>query len=249
MKAIIIAAGSGQRISKDLKSIPKSLINVNGKTIIDYQIRVLKQAGINDITIITGKFGEKFKIKNIHYVKDSNHQNHDILGSLMEARKFLKDDVIVLYSDIIFEFKIIQQILDSKENISIAIDNNWEQHYVGRTEHPKSEAENVLINEEKKIVKIGKNIENKNHNVGEFLGIVKFSEQGGNIFVKKYEEKFEKNNDKFDNAVPILKAYLTDMLQELINQGIKIEPIFISGNWCEIDTIQDLKRAEKQFSN
>ena len=64
-----------------------------------------------------------------------------------------------------------------------------------------------------------------------------------------YEEKFEKNNDKFDNAVPILKAYLTDMLQELINQGIKIEPIFISGNWCEIDTIQDLKRAEKQFSN
>ena len=167
----------------------------------------------------------------------------------MEARKFLKDDVIVLYSDIIFEFKIIQQILDSKENISIAIDNNWEQHYVGRTEHPKSEAENVLINEEKKIVKIGKNIENKNHNVGEFLGIVKFSEQGGNIFVKKYEEKFEKNNDKFDNAVPILKAYLTDMLQELINQGIKIEPIFISGNWCEIDTIQDLKRAEKQFSN
>ena len=39
------------------------------------------------------------------------------------------------------------------------------------------------------------------------------------------------------------------MLQELINQGIKIEPIFISGNWCEIDTIQDLKRAEKQFSN
>ena len=156
MKAIIIAAGSGQRISKDLKSIPKSLINVNGKTIIDYQIKVLKQAGINDITIITGKFGEKFKIKNIHYVKDSNHQNHDILGSLMEARKFLKDDVIVLYSDIIFEFKIIQQILDSKENISIAIDNNWEQHYVGRTEHPKSEAENVLINEEKKIVKIGK---------------------------------------------------------------------------------------------
>ena len=58
---------------------------------------------------------------------------------------------MVLYSDIIFEYKIIKQNLDSKENISIAIDNNWEQHYEGRTEHPKSEAENVLINEKKEI--------------------------------------------------------------------------------------------------
>ena len=62
MKAIIIAAGSGQRISKYVKSIPKSLINVNGKAIIDYQIRALKHAGINEIIIVTGKFGEKFKI-------------------------------------------------------------------------------------------------------------------------------------------------------------------------------------------
>lgn len=249
MKAIIIAAGSGQRISKYVKSIPKSLINVNGKAIIDYQIRALKQAGINEIIIVTGKFGEKFKMKDIHYVKDPDYQNHDILGSLMEAKEFLKDDVIVLYSDIIFEFKIIKQVLDSKENISIAIDNNWEQHYEERTEHPKSEAENVLINEKKKIVEIRKNIENKNNNVAEFLGIMKLSEQGGDIFIKKYENAFHKGKKKFHDASSISKAYLTDMLQELIDQGVKIEPVFISGKWSEIDTMQDLKRAEKLFSN
>ena len=42
MNAIIIAAGSGKRISDDVKSIPKSMINVNGKPIINFQIEVLK---------------------------------------------------------------------------------------------------------------------------------------------------------------------------------------------------------------
>jgi phosphoenolpyruvate phosphomutase len=247
MNAIIIAAGSGKRISNEVKSIPKALINVNGKSIINYQIEVLNQAGISDITIITGKFSEKFDIKNVHYVQDSNYENHDILGSLMEAKKFLKNDVIVLYSDIIFEFKIIQQMLESKGNISIAIDNNWEKNYEGRTEHTKSEAENVLINNERKIIQIKNNIKNDNLSVGEFLGIVKFSKQGGEIFVEKYEEIINKNDGKFHEASSISKAYLTDMFQELIDCDIKIEPVFISGNWCEIDTMQDLKRAEEKI--
>ena len=84
MNAIIIAAGSGKRISKDVESIPKSLINVNGKPIINYQIEILRKLGIQDIIIITGKFNDKFDIKNVKYVHDTKHEQHDILGSLME---------------------------------------------------------------------------------------------------------------------------------------------------------------------
>ena len=70
MNAIIIAAGSGKRISDDVKSTPKSLVNINGKPIIEYQIEVLKKNGINDIVVIRGKYSDKFKIKNINYVND-----------------------------------------------------------------------------------------------------------------------------------------------------------------------------------
>ena len=92
----------------------------------------------------------------------------------MEAKKFLKNNVIVLYSDIIFESKIIQQVLDSKSDISIAVDMNWKKMYDGRTEHPISEAENVLLNNTKKIIKIQKHIQGENENIGEFLGIIKW---------------------------------------------------------------------------
>jgi len=248
MNAIIIAAGSGKRISKEVKNIPKSMVKVNGKSIIEYQLKVLKQAGINEIYVITGPNSDKFNLENVKYVKDQNYANHDILGSLMEAKKFLKDDVLVLYSDIIFESKIIQQVLDSKESISIAIDMNWEKMYEDRTEHPKSEAENIQLDKMKRLVKIKKNIQNKNNDVGEFLGIIKFSPNGSELFVKKYEELVKTNQGIFQQAPSISKAYITDMVQELIDSKIDIEPIFVSGKWCEIDTMQDLKNAEKIFS-
>lgn len=246
MNVIIIAAGSGKRINKEGENTPKSLVKINGKSIIEYQLSALNQFNIENIYVITGPFSEKFSLKNVEYVKDLNFSQHDILGSLMEARDILKNDVLVLYSDIIFEPKIIKQVLESKGDISIAVDMNWEKAYENRTEHPKSEAENVKI-DNKKIIKIKKNI--KNDQVGEFLGITKFSPKGSEIFVKKFDEASKTHEGKFQQAPSILRAYLTDMLQELIDSGIPIEPVLISGQWCEIDTLQDLKNAENMFSH
>jgi len=248
MNAIIIAAGSGKRISNDVRDTPKSMVNVGGKPIIEYQLSILKNAGINEIYVITGPNSEKFNLNNVKYVKDQNYANHDILGSLMEAKDHLKNDVLVLYSDIIFELKIIQQILDSKEDISIAVDMNWRKMYEGRTEHLISEAENVLFNNTKKIMKIQKNIQDQNENIGEFLGIIKFSAKGSELFVEKYNELIKNHTGIFHQAPSISKAYVTDIIQELIDSKISVKPILISGKWCEIDTMEDLKVAEKIFS-
>jgi len=247
MNAIIIASGSGKRISGDVKGLPKSLLTVNGKPIIAYQIQALKQAGIEDVIVITNTDDEKFGIENVRYVKDYSHNEHDILGSLMEAKDFLKNDVLVLYSDIIFESKILRQVLDSKGDISIAIDMTWEKMYEGRTKHPKSEAENVQLNKAKKIIKIKKNIKNENNDVGEFLGIMKFSPYGSGVFVKQYEELRKTHVGTFQQAPSVLKAYLTDMIQELVDSQIDVEAVIISGKWCEIDTNQDLEIAQKIF--
>ena len=247
MNAIIIAAGSGKRISDDVKSTPKSLVNVNGKPIINYQIEALKQTGINEIIIITGKYNEKFNLDNVKYLHDEKHEEHDVLGSLMEAKKNLKNDVLVIYSDIIFEQKIIQQVLDSIGDISIAIDMDWKKHYKNRSEHPESEAENVLLDSKQNILQIKKNIKNEKNNIGEFLGIIKFSTIGARSFVEKYENIVKKNVGVFHDAPSLSKAYLTDMIQELVESDVKIEPIFVKGKWCEIDTMQDLRIAEEKF--
>ena len=138
-------------------------------------------------------------------------------------------------------------MLDYKGDIGIAVDLNWEKKYVTRTQHPKSEADNVLM-ENNKILKIKKNITeyNSKQNLGEFIGLMKLSKSGAKIFIEKFNYLIKSHEGKFHNAQSIKKAYLTDMLQELIDSGIVVEPIIINGKWCEIDTLQDLQLARKK---
>jgi len=246
MKAIIIGAGIGNRIGEIAKKTPKALIEINGITIAERQISLFKKNGISDMVIITGPYNDKFDLKNIIYVHDSNYSEHDILGSLMEAKSYIKDDVLIIYSDILFDEKILLKVLRLKCDIGIAVDLNWENAYNGRLNHPKSEAENVLLDNNGKIIQIKKNIQSLDV-VGEFLGLMKLSPHGSEVFVKKYESLQKNQKGEFHDAPSLSKAYLTDMIQELINSQINVMPIIISGKWCEIDTKQDLDRAKTLF--
>ena len=246
MKAIIIAAGSGKRISENFANTPKSLIQVNGKSIISKQIAVLNSNGINEIIIITGPFKEKFSFSNVKFIHDENHLQHDILGSLMVAKKELFDDVIITYSDILFDDLIIKKVINSKNDIGIAIDLNWKKQYEHRKLHPLSEAENVLFDNSYKIIEIKKNIQKSDSVIGEFLGIMKLSNEGCKNFLKIYEKISDKNK-QFHDAKSLNFAYLTDMLQELIESNVEVHSIMIDSKWCEIDTIEDLKNAEDIF--
>jgi choline kinase len=83
--------------------------------------------------------------------------------------------------------------------------------------------------------------------LGEFVGLMRLSKHGSTIFIKRYEELINSHIGSFHDAPSISQAYFTDMLQELIDNDIEILPIPVQGKWCEIDTIEDLKRAGDMF--
>ena len=250
MKIIIIAAGSSTRLSKEILDIPKGLSKIKSKSIIEIQLDLFKKNQLSDITIIVGPNKEKFKFKNVDYVTDHDFQSHDVLGSLMVCRSIINDQILISYSDIIFDENILHSMLDFKGDIGIAVDLDWEKNYVNRIQHPKSEADNVLL-ENNKVLKIKKNIkESKStQNLGEFLGLMKLSKNGAKIFVEKYEDLLKSHKGKFQTAPSLKKAYLTDMIQELIDSGFLVEPIIINGKWHEIDTPEDLQAVRKNLKD
>ena len=249
MKAIILAAGEGSRMGKLAQNIPKPLVMVNGKSIIERQLSILKQNKILDVIIVTGSHNEKFNFKNVVYVNDLDHKKHDTLGSLITARDYMNDEIIITYADQIFDEKIMESINNFSGDIGIAVDLDWEKNYVNRDQHPKSEAENVLINGNE-ILELRKNISEckENEKIGECLGLMKFSRKASKVFLDKYSELDTSHKGKFHNAPSLEKALISDMLQELIVSGIRISPIYVNGKWCEIDTLQDLQIARKLFS-
>ena len=251
MRAIILAAGSGLRLGQHTKDVPKALLDLNGKSILERQISLLREHGVNEIFVVIGYKREKHILKDIEYIFNPRYSETEQLASMMVARTKIFDDVLIIFGDIIFDSQILQQILASNDDIAIAIDLDWEKSYNERPDNPKSLADKVLINQ-KKILQISAketSLDIKNQAVGEFLGIIKLSGNGSKIIIKKYEELEKSHVGRFHDANSLEKAKLADILQELIDSKIEISFIAVNGKWCEIDTPKDLERARKIFQN
>ena len=247
INAIILAAGSGIRLDEYTQDIPKTLVDINGKSILERQISLLRKHKVKEIFVVTGYKKETYVLKDVEYFFNPKYSETEQLTSMMVARRKIFGDVLIIFGDIIFDSAILKQVLASNDDITIPIDLDWEKSY---EEEPNKPADKVLVNQ-KKIVKISAkeiSLESKNE-VGEFLGIIKLSTAGSKILVKKYEELEKSHTGKFHDADSLDKAKLVDILQELIDSKIEISPSIISGKWCEIDTPKDLERAKKIFKN
>ena len=247
MKAIFIAAGEGSRMGKLTIDSPKPLIEVNGRSILERQVSLLKKSGITEILIITGPFPDKYNFKNLSYLNDKNFKNHDQLGSLCVATNEIHDDVLIIFADIIFDELILEQVCKNNSDVVIAVDMDWEK-YNARNQNPIGDADKVTIDNNivKRIFK-QKTKDDDKYPIGEFIGLMKLNLNGSKKFREILLNLQKSHNGKFHDAESFTSAKLVDFLQELIEHKIIIHPEIIHGKWCEIDTIQDLEIARKMF--
>ena len=248
MNAIILAAGMGIRLLPDTENLPKGMVKLFDKSLIEMQIDIFKKCGIDDISIVTGYLAEKINFQSINYFKNENFSTTSGNESLYCAKQKL-NDTIICYADLIFDISIIKKMINFNGDVGIAVESDWKSRYVGRTLHPISEADNVLFDNSGKIIELRKNIQKPNSNVGEFLGVMRLSSKGSSLFLKRFSELKESHVGTFHDSPSLKQSILPDMIQELIDLGIGVEPVMISEKWCEIDTPQDLDFAKKKFKN
>ena len=248
-KALVIAAGLGSRLKKHTENLPKCMLDFGGKTLLQRQLDSYKKNGIKDISLIRGYKKEKINYKGIKYFENKDYKNNNILNSIFYAEKVISGNIIISYSDILFDSSVVERTLNSNHDISVVVDIDWRGYYVGRKDHPISEAENVIFNSNNEVEKIGKiNTGNKEVH-GEFIGMIKLSNRGTEIF-KEHFHRLKKLywNKPFQRAKIFQKAYLTDFIQELVDIGIKVHCVIIESGWKEIDTVEDYKKALVAFN-
>ena len=248
-KALIIAAGLGSRLKKHTENLPKCMLDFGGKTLLQRQLDSYKKCGIKDISLIRGYKKEKINYKGIRYFENKDYKENNILNSIFCAEKVINGNIIISYSDILFDHSVVQRTLESDHDISVVVDIDWRGYYVGRKDHPLSEAENVIFNSNNEVEKIGKINTGDQEVHGEFIGMIKLSNHGAEIF-KEHFNRIKKIywNKPFQRAKTFQKAYLTDFIQELVDIGIKVHCVIIESGWKEIDTVEDYKKALVGFN-
>ncbi len=248
-KALIIAAGLGSRLKKHTENLPKCMLDFGGKTLLQRQIDSYKKNGIKNISLVRGYKKEKINYKGIKYFENNDYKNNNILNSIFYAEKIINGNIIISYSDILFDSSVVERVLKSNHDISVVVDIDWRGYYVGRKDHPISEAENVIFNSNNEVEKIGKINTGKEEVHGEFIGMIKLSNRGTEIF-KEHFHRLKRTywNKPFQRAKIFQKAYLTDFIQEIVDIGVKVHCVIIESGWKEIDTVEDYKKALAGFN-
>jgi len=253
-KVIIPAAGKDVKLKDILKDLPKAMLEVKGKSILQRQVNTLNICGINDIVVIRGYAKNKFNVNNVKYY-DVKDYTKGILSSIFAAKEEMKDGFILIYSDIIFDESIIKKLLKSKEDITIVVDNSYAYH-----KHEIDKELDLVISKKKsshyrelsstlgnEISFIGMKLK-KDIATHEFIGIIKFSKRGAENLISVYEDCKKNHKGRFHESESFQKASLNDILQEMIHKGFRVHYIETNKGWIEIHNKKDYETAKKIVS-
>ena len=248
MKAIIIGAGRGARLMPTTADTPKCFAEVNKRRILDWGLRAFADNGIERVCFIGGYAIGKVRRDYPQFVfyHNANWENNNILASLMYAEPEMDEPFICCYSDILFKPQIVRALIENDADISLAVDTQWLERYVHRTEHPTDDAEKVTVRDGA-VTQIHRDIpESEAH--GEYTGVAKFSTEGARLLRQHYHQSRQRNDGKpYREAPTFQKAYLIHLFQEMIEAGVEMVHVDCAGGYMEIDTQQDLELARRQW--
>ena len=247
MRPIIIGAGRGSRLKNRTDDVPKTLVDVMGKPMLEWILDALGEAGFarKDVIFICGYKAEVVRARypEFTYVENTSWEHNNILLSLMCAREHLAEGFVSTYADIVYRGAAAKAVRESAHDKVLVCDTDWRRRYVGRTQHPETDAEKLRA-EGEKVVEISRRIESEKAS-GEFIGVTKFSAEGARELLSAFDETQAMFAGKeFREGRSFERAYLIDLFAWMLERGSPFFRVDTDGGYMELDTLQDLSLAD-----
>jgi len=233
MQALIMAAGKGSRIEGKTDGLPKSYLKINGESLIERQIRLTREVGVSEIIIVTGYqkecFEKDFAADDVKFAFNPFFDTANVLSSYWCAMNFLKEDVLYMHADTIYDKAILEATVETEGDIILPVD-----YKACGDEEMKVRTKDGLVYE------INKTMAHADAE-GEFIGVAKINQSVIPAMNKEAESILAAKN--FGAFVEVALQNLTDK-----NQA-KLKAISTGGApWNEIDFVEDYEHAVELFT-
>jgi len=251
LNAIILAAGKGERLRPLTNDLPKCLIKLFGKSLLEWQIDAYISCGITDITVVTGYKSELIKFPQINTIKNEKFAVTNMVETLFCAKEKLENSTIVSYGDIIFEPQILHKLISSKYDYSVVVDRKWLDYWKKRFPNPSDDAESLTINKDGFITNIGQKVNSIDKIEAQYIGLMKFQNDAISFIKNFYQKAKNQSSSGYNILNPNLNfenSYMTDLLNSLINTGCKLKAVEIENAWLELDSLHDYTLYEKMYN-
>jgi choline kinase len=248
--AIILAAGQGTRLRPLTENIPKCMVEVSGKSLFEWQVETMKKCGINKIVAVTGYKQEAIPHYGIIKAFNENYASTNMVVSLFCAEEHLKGNVIISYGDIIYSESVLRGLMDTKQDIVIASDEDWLPYWESRCENPLMDAESFKKGTGYKIQSLGKKTQSLDEIEGQYIGLIKLSQEGCRILKDEYHSC--RGNEQccinaWYSGRNLNNVFMTDFLNYIASKDLLYyHPI--KRGWFEVDNLIDLKVASNNIS-
>ncbi len=237
MQLIVLSAGKGSRLPSKFRYKPKCLVELNSKPLLNYNDSFFNL--FKNKIIVSGyrqihlkRLSKKMKFSNI---VNKKFASTNMVYSLFLTKNKVSTDVVVVYGDVIFDYKIYN-LLKTDQNI-IPVNVNWLNNWKNRmsSKNILNDAENLIV-KNGNLIEIGTKIEKKKFPKFQFMGVLKLKKK---TFDKCYDFFIKLKNKKIDMTT-FINLCIKNKIMEL-----KIKKY--NSYWFEIDTAADHRYAEKEM--
>lgn len=243
-RALILAAGQGTRLRPLTNNKPKCLVPLLGKSLLERQVKTLRDNGITNIHIATGFCSEQIEALGFDISLNPRFAETNMLETFFSAKEFILQDgdLIIAYGDIVYESENLTALLACEDEIALMIDAKWKDLWSIRLENPLDDAETLVMDKNGYVIELGKKTDSYEHIQGQYTGLIKIRADKINDFINFYKQ-LDRNN-MYDGK-DFNNMYMTSFLQQLIDAGWKAKAVLVDNGWLEVDSVDDLEHYEK----
>jgi len=244
VRAVILAAGLGYRLRPLTDARPKCLVELCGATLLQRQLRVLRDSGLTDVTVVTGHGEATVNEPGIRKIRNPAYDRTNMVASLFCARDLLDGtaDLIVAYGDIVYERRVLAGLLASRHQIAVCVDRGWRRYWDLRMEDPLKDAETLRLGAGGRILELGKKPRSYDEIEGQYVGLFRIAAGAAAAVVTLYEEL--DRLARYDGRA-FEQMFMTSFLQEMIDRDFDVGAALIENGWLEVDTMADLELYQR----
>lgn len=239
--AIILAAGIGSRIRPLTDNCPKSLLTIDGVTILERMINNIRECGIEDFVLVLGYLEDQIRdfvantfpdikvtfIVNERYRETNTGYSLMLAADASEGKGFVKFD-----ADVVFDQAILKNLIDSEYETCLCVDTNIQLD---------AEEIKVAVQDNNRVTHASKTL-NPLEAIGESIGIEKVSHETAAVLFNELRRMMEDQTHH--------QQYYEAAYERLIEQEVPFFALDITGlKWVEIDTVEDFSEAGKLFQS
>jgi choline kinase len=239
-RAIVLAAGRGSRLGNLTEALPKCLLPVSGRPLLEWQMDALRSAGVTMIGVVRGYRAGDVNARGVTFFDNPRWSESNMVRSLMCAADWLRaEPCIISYADIVYSRGVVEALNAADGDLVITYDVNWLDLWSRRFDDPLSDAETFVADASGQLVEIGGKAKSLADIRGQYMGLLKFSPSGWATIEDHLATKSPAEIDRLD---------MTSLLRQLLAKGVRIAAAPVTEPWFEIDSARDLAVCEAHLS-